>query len=140
MANNTYTTTTTVDIPPPTTLNEKADMNDKRRSKPLPTKPPPLPPNVSLIDDSSRSHVLKLLNHWLAELNIPIKPWSDVLFNIALTLYGKTMNASSASTAENVLGDDNNKSIWIQTFTNNSPMESKFLANVFHGKELSNGR
>jgi hypothetical protein len=131
---NTTTATTTVYIPR-LQFNEKTD--NKRHSKPLPIKPLPLPPNISTIDDSSRIHVSKLLSNWLADLNIPAKQWSDVLFNIVLTLYEKAMIASSTQSSNN---NTNNKSIWIQTFTNNSPVESKFLLDVFHGKALSNGK
>lgn len=103
---------------------EKA--NTKRLSKPLPQNPL----SLITIDDSSRNHFLRLVNAWLVDLNIPVKPWSDVLFNIFITMCEKAMNNCTEQT---------NKTIWIQTLTNNSPTESKFLHNVFHGKQVTNG-
>ncbi|KAG2234547.1 hypothetical protein INT48_007360 [Thamnidium elegans] len=104
-------------------FHEKTDT--KRLSKPLPQKPL----SLITIDDSSRNHFLRLVNAWLVDLNIPVKPWSAVLFNIFITMCEKAMNNSI---------EQKNKTIWIQTLTNNSPTESKFLHNVFHGKQLTN--
>ncbi|KAI9266247.1 hypothetical protein EDC94DRAFT_32754 [Helicostylum pulchrum] len=100
---------------------EKTDT--KRLSKPLPQNP------LSLIDDSSRNHFLRLVNAWLVDLNIPVKPWCDVLYNIFISMSEKALNNST---------EQKNKTIWIQTLTNNSPMDSKFLHNVFHGKQVTN--
>lgn len=94
-------------------------------------KPLPVPKTISSLDDSSRLYVSKLLTHWLIDLDIPMKPWCEVLLQIFLTMYEKA--ALAISTEEN-------RTIWVQTFINNAPMESKFLPNVFHGKELSNGK
>lgn len=102
---------------------EKTDT--KRLSKPLPQNP------LSLIDDSSRNHFLRLVNAWLMDLNIPVKPWCDVLYNIFISMSEKALNNST---------EQKNKTIWIQTLTNNSPMDSKFLHNVFHGKQVTNGK
>ncbi|CAO3607438.1 unnamed protein product [Mucor hiemalis] len=107
--------------------NEKSDI--QRLVKPLPTKPLPSlsPNNLVAIDDSSRIHISKLLLIWLSDLQIPIKPWSDVLFAIALSLCEKATNSTQA---------EKNRTVWLQTFTNNLPMDSKFLLNVAHGKQV----
>lgn len=111
--------------------NEKSDI--QRLVKPLPTKPLPSlsPNNLVAIDDSSRIHISKLLLIWLSDLQIPIKPWSDVLFAIALSLFEKATNSTQA---------EKNRTVWLQTFTNNSPMDSKFLLNVAHGKQVPTGK
>lgn len=107
-----------------TAFHEKLDS--QQVLKPLPEKPIPL----TTVDDSSRNHFLHLVNNWLLDLNIPTKPWSDVFFNIFLAMYEKSTNSTV---------NEKNNTIWIQTLGNNSPMESKFLYNVFHGDQISNG-
>ncbi|KAI9487374.1 MAG: hypothetical protein EXX96DRAFT_475244 [Benjaminiella poitrasii] len=84
-----------------------------------------------IIDDSSRNHILKLLYSWLNEFSIPINPWSEVLFNIAINLFEKLLNANNSF--------EKNTEIWLQIFSAHDPIESKFLTKVFHGEPLNNG-
>lgn len=98
--------------------------------KPHMLRPLPLTKISSSLDEPSRSYVTKLLTHWLNDLDIPLRPWREVFLQVFLTMYEK---ASTVTTVEE------NRTIWIQTFVNNSPLESKFLPSVFHGKEISNG-
>lgn len=102
----------------------KVEPLEKRISKPL-----PLPPRSVTIDNAARMHISKLLNNWLFDLHIPLKPWTDVLFNIVISILEKSVNATDR---------DHNK-IWIQTLSNNTPVESRFLLNVYHGKPVNEG-
>lgn len=101
---------------------------EKRFSKPLPIKPLPTSPTTLIIDDTSRNHISKLLNTWLNDLKIPIKPWADVLNKISIDLYQKSLN----NTGEN-------KQICIETLSVNAPKDSKFLMNVMHGMPINDG-
>ncbi|KAG2202212.1 hypothetical protein INT47_002131 [Mucor saturninus] len=91
-------------------------------------KPLPMPKIPSSLDDSSRLYVLKLLSHWLNDLDIPLYPWCEVLLQICCTLYEKATVITSTK---------ERNAICLQTFTTNSPMESNFLPNVYHGKNVS---
>lgn len=93
-------------------------------------KPLPLPPRTLLIDNAVHMHISKLLNNWFYDLHIPINPWTEVLFNIAIQIIEKSFNTTNHE----------HKKIWIQTFSNNSPVESRFLLNVYHGKPVNEGR
>lgn len=101
---------------------------EKRFSKPLPIKPLPISPTTLIIDDTSRNHISKLLNTWLNDLRIPIKPWADVLNKISIDLYQKSLN-----------GIGKNKQICIETLSVNAPKDSKFLMNVMHGIPINDG-
>jgi hypothetical protein len=101
---------------------------EKRFSKPLPIKPLPTPPTTLIIDDTSRNHISKLLNTWLRDLKIPIKPWADVLNKISIDLYQKSLSS---------IGE--NKQICIETLSVNAPKDSKFLMNVIHGIPINDG-
>lgn len=105
----------------------KPNLDEKLRvSKPLPEIKIP-----SSLDEFSRMYVLKLLSHWLNDLDIPLYPWCEVLLQICSTSYEKATTVTSTKKTD---------AIWLQTFTFNSPMESSFLPNVFHGKKLSTGK
>jgi hypothetical protein len=97
--------------------------SEKRISKPL-----PLPPLS--IDNAARLHISKLLNNWLFDLSIPLKPWTDVLFNIVVHILEKSFNATH----------HNHNKIWIQILASNTPVESRFLVDVYHGKPVSEGK
>ncbi|KAI8646176.1 hypothetical protein BD408DRAFT_381112 [Parasitella parasitica] len=110
------------------TREEPAATTEKRILKPLPVKPLPTTPTRLIVDETSRSHISKLVYAWLNDLKIPFKPWADVLNRVSIDLFQKSLN----STGEN-------KQIHIETLFVNTPKDSKFLANVMHGAPISNG-
>lgn len=96
---------------------------EKRLSKPLPVMPLQSQSLVSW-DDTFHNHFNKLLNNWLTNINIPVKPWFNVLHTIALDLFQKSLLSKAK---------DNKNEIYLQTISTNTPIESKFLVNVYHG-------
>lgn len=115
------------------TTKEKID-SEKRLSKPLPLKPLSPLPDELIIDDISRNHLLKLLDNWLDDLDIPVKPWFDVLYKVSIDLLEKSlkMDQKGLKIKENL--------VYLQTISTNAPLESKFLTNVYHGMTLDDGK
>jgi hypothetical protein len=107
---------------------------EKRLLKPLPLQPlSPLLDDL-MVDDISSNYLLKLLDNWLVDLDIPLKPWLDVLYKISMDLLGKSlkMDRENFKIQENV--------IYLQTISTNTPLDSKFLKNVYHGTALNDGK
>lgn len=95
---------------------------EKRLSKPLPVMP--LSTSRIVLDDSFRNYFSTLLLNWLT------KPWFNVLYNISIDLLEKSFSSRSP---------EENKEIYLQTFSTNTPVESKFLVNVYHGTPVNKG-
>jgi hypothetical protein len=90
-------------------------MNQTRIFKPLPTVRP------EVLDDISRQHLLNLLNRWLLNEQIPLKPWSNVIYELMINFCEKAFNGRTAIPKNKIL---------VETISSNVPGDSKFLVNA----------
>lgn len=97
---------------------------ESRHSKPLPT-------IKTTLDSLSKKHASNLLIHWLEELDIPAY-WHQILLDIVVYKLFETFKLHQLTEQTNL--------IYIQFISSNSPKDSKFLKNVYHGDLIHFGK
>lgn len=97
---------------------------EKRRPKPLPTI------ETTRLDYDSEKHVTKLISCWLQELELPMS-WVQVLLDKVVLKLFETFQSHHTLKKEE---------IHVQFFSTNTPGDSKFLKDVYHGNSLLFGK